>query len=57
MPILPATSSCRPGRPGGCGRSAEDEVIDLRHRASFVDRPSRHGAAAALALAGGGTGI
>ncbi|WP_328494666.1 hypothetical protein OHS59_19405 [Streptomyces sp. NBC_00414] len=35
---------------------AEDEVIDLRHRASFVTRPSRHGAAAALALAGGHSG-
>ncbi|MET9848547.1 hypothetical protein [Streptomyces ossamyceticus] len=28
---------------------AEDEVIDLRHRASFVTRPSRQGAAASLA--------
>ncbi|MFK0292220.1 hypothetical protein ACIQU6_17325 [Streptomyces sp. NPDC090442] len=35
---------------------SEDEVIDLRHQASFVDRPSRHGAAAALALAGGHSG-
>lgn len=34
----------------------EDEVIDLRHQASFVTRPSRHGAAAALALAGGHSG-
>ncbi|MER6421931.1 hypothetical protein [Streptomyces sp. NPDC001137] len=34
----------------------EDEVIDLRHRASFVTRPSRHGAVAALALAGGHSG-
>ncbi|MFD4698288.1 hypothetical protein [Streptomyces niveus] len=34
----------------------EDEVVDLRHHASFVTRPSRHGAAAALALAGGHSG-
>ncbi|MBZ6111163.1 MULTISPECIES: integrase [Streptomyces] len=34
----------------------EDEAIDLRHQASFVTRPSRHGAAAALALAGGHSG-
>ncbi|MEU1902970.1 integrase [Streptomyces hygroscopicus] len=34
----------------------EDETIDLRHHASFVTRPSRHGAAAALALAGGHSG-
>lgn len=41
---------------GGVRPLAEDEVIDLRHRASFVTRPSRHGAAAALALAGGHSG-
>ena len=48
--VLPARAA------GGVRPLSEDEVIDLRHRASFVDRPSRHGAAAALALAGGHTG-
>ncbi|MFJ4870522.1 hypothetical protein [Streptomyces sp. NPDC088757] len=41
---------------GGVRPLSEDEVIDLRHRSSFVTRPSRHGAAAALALAGGHSG-
>ncbi|KQV13829.1 hypothetical protein [Kitasatospora sp. Root107] len=31
-------------------------MSELRHHASFVDRPSRHAAAAALALAGGHSG-
>ncbi|WP_274915193.1 hypothetical protein [Streptomyces sp. WZ-12] len=35
---------------------SEDKVIALRHQASSVDRPTRHGAAAALALAGGHSG-
>jgi site-specific recombinase XerD len=34
----------------------EDECIALRHTAEYVDRPSRHAAAAALALSGGHTG-
>ncbi|QFQ98137.1 hypothetical protein F9278_20125 [Streptomyces phaeolivaceus] len=43
-----------PSRPNGEVRPlVEGEVIDLRHHASFIDRPRRHGAAAALALAGG----
>ncbi|MGK5640535.1 hypothetical protein ACSNOK_19805 [Streptomyces sp. URMC 126] len=42
--------------PGQVRPLSEDEVIDLRHQASFVARPSRHGAAAALALAGGHSG-
>ncbi|MER6503300.1 hypothetical protein ABT218_29075 [Streptomyces sp. NPDC001455] len=41
---------------GGVRPLSEDEVVDLRHHASFVTRPSRHGAAAALALAGGHSG-
>ncbi|MGW2280212.1 hypothetical protein [Streptomyces sp. NPDC001770] len=44
--VLPART------PGEVRPLAEDEVIDLRHQASFITRPSRHGAAAALALAG-----
>ncbi|MEH6373829.1 hypothetical protein V7793_05660 [Streptomyces sp. KLMMK] len=35
---------------------SEDEAIALRHAAEFTDRPSRHAAAAALALSGGHTG-
>ncbi|MGA5205192.1 site-specific integrase [Streptomyces variegatus] len=35
---------------------AEDEVVALRHAAEYVTRPSRHAAAAALALSGGHTG-
>ncbi|MFF3381336.1 hypothetical protein ACFYXF_51360 [Streptomyces sp. NPDC002680] len=43
-----------PSRQGGEIRAlVEGEVVDLRHHASFIDRPRRHGAAAALALAGG----
>ncbi|MER7805553.1 hypothetical protein ABTX71_35270 [Streptomyces parvulus] len=43
-----------PSRPAGEVRAlVEGEVVELRHRASFIDRPRRHGAAAALALAGG----
>lgn len=34
----------------------EDEAIALRHAAEYVTRPSRHAAAAALALSGGHTG-
>ncbi|MFD4276194.1 hypothetical protein R2B67_21260 [Streptomyces cyaneofuscatus] len=34
----------------------EDEIVDLRHHASFTSRPTRHAAAAALALAGGHSG-
>lgn len=34
----------------------EDEIVDLRHHASFTTRPTRHAAAAALALAGGHSG-
>lgn len=34
----------------------EDEAAALRHAAEFVDRPSRHAAAAALAFSGGHTG-
>ncbi|WP_192583136.1 site-specific integrase [Streptomyces albicerus] len=34
----------------------EDEAIALRHAAEYVSRPSRHAAAAALALSGGHTG-
>ncbi|MEU3879799.1 hypothetical protein [Streptomyces californicus] len=34
----------------------EDEAIALRQAAEYVTRPSRHGAAAALALSGGHTG-
>jgi site-specific recombinase XerD len=34
----------------------EDEAIALRHAAEYVRRPSRHAAAAALALSGGHTG-
>ncbi|WP_198535613.1 site-specific integrase [Streptomyces caatingaensis] len=34
----------------------EDEAIALRHAAEFTDRPTRHAAAAALALSGGHTG-
>ncbi|MFJ2575387.1 hypothetical protein [Kitasatospora aureofaciens] len=34
----------------------EDEAIAIRHAAEFVTRPSRHAAAAALALAGAHTG-
>jgi site-specific recombinase XerD len=41
---------------GGVRPLSEDEVIDLRHHSSHVTRPSRHGAAAALALAGGHSG-
>ncbi|CAM5462523.1 Core-binding (CB) domain-containing protein OS=Streptomyces aurantiogriseus OX=66870 GN=GCM10010251_21790 PE=4 SV=1 [Streptomyces aurantiogriseus] len=53
----PARDIVLPARAiGGVRPLAEDEVIDLRHRASFVTRPSRHGAAAALALAGGHSG-
>ncbi|MFI1734065.1 hypothetical protein ACH40E_33605 [Streptomyces acidicola] len=42
--------------PGDVRPLTEDEVVSLRHQASFVTRPSRHGAAAALALAGGHSG-
>ncbi|MEV7678076.1 hypothetical protein AB0O64_05875 [Streptomyces sp. NPDC088341] len=48
--VLPAR------QPGEVRPLAEGEVVDLRHRASFIDRPRRHGAAAALALAGGHSG-
>ncbi|MFF3871767.1 site-specific integrase [Streptomyces sp. NPDC001978] len=34
----------------------EDEAVALRHAAEYVTRPSRHAAAAALALSGGHTG-
>ncbi|WP_079181505.1 hypothetical protein [Streptomyces sp. Tue 6075] len=34
----------------------EDEAVLLRHHAAFVTRPTRHAAAAALALAGGHSG-
>ncbi|MEU1032851.1 site-specific integrase [Streptomyces mirabilis] len=34
----------------------EDETVALRHAAEYVTRPSRHAAAAALALSGGHTG-
>ncbi|MEU9034631.1 hypothetical protein AB0D45_06910 [Streptomyces sp. NPDC048352] len=34
----------------------EDEMVELRHHASFTTRPTRHAAAAALALAGGHSG-
>ncbi|WP_141698421.1 hypothetical protein [Streptomyces lushanensis] len=34
----------------------EDEAVLLRHHAAFVTRPTRHAAAAALALAGGHNG-
>ncbi|MEU3110817.1 integrase [Streptomyces albidoflavus] len=34
----------------------EDEAVLLRHHAAFVARPTRHAAAAALALAGGHSG-
>lgn len=53
----PARDIVLPARAvGGVRPLSEDEVIELRHRASFVTRPSRHGAAAALALAGGHSG-
>ncbi|MDX2546157.1 hypothetical protein ACOT81_27405 [Streptomyces sp. WI04-05B] len=53
----PARDIVLPARTAGQVRPlVEGEVIDLRHRASFVTRPSRHGAAAALALAGGHSG-
>ncbi|MEU5425864.1 hypothetical protein AB0H73_09675 [Streptomyces olivoreticuli] len=53
----PARDIRLPGRTtGGVRPLTVDEVIDLRHHASFCDRPSRHGAAAALALAGGHSG-
>ncbi|MFJ4964305.1 hypothetical protein ACIP6P_17940 [Streptomyces sp. NPDC088729] len=35
---------------------SEDEAVLLRHHAAFVTRPTRHAAAAALALAGGHSG-
>ncbi|MEU3283016.1 hypothetical protein [Streptomyces antibioticus] len=35
---------------------SEDEVVLLRHHAAYVRRPTRHAAAAALALAGGHSG-
>ncbi|MFC4517308.1 hypothetical protein [Streptomyces ehimensis] len=35
---------------------SEDEAIALRHAAEFTDRPTRHAAAAALALSGAHTG-
>ncbi|MGA5008000.1 hypothetical protein ACPCDX_23780 [Streptomyces koyangensis] len=46
-----------PPREAGASRPlTADEVVDLRHQASYVGRPSRYGAAAALALAGAHTG-
>lgn len=42
--------------PGDVRPLTEDEVVSLRHQASFVTRPSRHGAAAAVAPAGGHSG-
>ncbi|MFD6152472.1 hypothetical protein [Streptomyces sp. NPDC060243] len=42
--------------PGDVRPLTEDEVVSLRHQVSFVTRPSRHGAAAALALIGGHSG-
>lgn len=47
--ILPART------PGTVRPLDEAEVISLRHAAEFVSRPSRHAAAAALALSGGHT--
>ncbi|MFF9069723.1 hypothetical protein ACF09E_30670 [Streptomyces sp. NPDC014891] len=41
---------------GGVRPLSDDEVIDLRHHSAFITRPSRHGAAAALALVGGHSG-
>ncbi|MEL5959470.1 hypothetical protein AADR41_32755 [Streptomyces sp. CLV115] len=53
----PARDIVLPPRTDGEVRPlSEGEVVDLRHQASFVARPSRHGAAAALALSGGHSG-
>lgn len=42
--------------PGTVRPLSEDEAMALRHHASFFGRPTRHAAAAALALAGGHSG-
>ncbi|KOU40670.1 hypothetical protein ADK54_21475 [Streptomyces sp. WM6378] len=40
----------------GARALTEDEAVSLRHHAAYVTRPTRHAAAAALALAGGHSG-
>lgn len=45
-----------PRTPTGTRPLSDDEVVALRFAAEFVDRPTRHAATAALALAGGFSG-
>ncbi|MCM8555476.1 hypothetical protein [Streptomyces sp. STCH 565 A] len=45
-----------PRTTGGTRPLSEDEAVALRHASEFTERPTRHAAAAALALAGGFSG-
>lgn len=49
------TSSCRPAATKGSDLT-EDEAVLLPHHAAYATRPTRHAAAAALALAAGHSG-